>query len=101
MAKTDDTRNRRVSPKGILEREEGKKLDFILLPSIHKVQIMEFLLTLSMDGLEKYLSTKYPSFVANCACILRQGKIREYMELLQLCKQMEREERMNSRNVKE
>ena len=46
------TKNRRTTPKGIMERVTGKKLESNVLPAAHKVLIMEYLLSCPMKEIQ-------------------------------------------------
>lgn len=90
-------RNRRVTPKGNLEKMVGRKIDPNLLPAIHKVQIMEFLLTCSHDELVKYVSIDQPVFIVICAKMINEMKLDEYMSVLDRCRAMAREDALNAK----
>ena len=85
-------RNRRTTPKGILERVTGKKLENNILPASHKVLIMEYLLSCSTKEMIKYKELEYPTFINECAMLLFNGKLGEYISVLSQCRAMARED---------
>lgn len=86
-------RNRRTTPKGILERVTGKKLENNVLPASHKVLIMEYLLSCSTREIAKYKDIEYPTFIFECASLLSDDRLGEYMTILAQCYAMTKEER--------
>jgi len=90
-------RNRRLTPKGLLEKMVGRKIDPNLLPAIHKVQIMEFLLTCPASELTEYQGSENPSFICQCADMLREGRMLEFTQVLNLCRIMAREDALNAK----
>ena len=86
------TKNRRTTPKGILERVTGKKLESNVLPASHKVLIMEYLLSCSTKEIEQYKDITYPTFIFECATLLSDDRIGEYMTILCQCRTMARED---------
>ena len=86
------TKNRRTTPKGILERVTGKKLESNVLPAAHKVLIMEYLLSCPIKEIEKYKDITYPAFIFECATLLIDDRIGEYMTILCQCRTMARED---------
>lgn len=90
-------RNRRIGPKGALEKMAGRKIDHNLLPAIHKVQIMEFFLTLPANELVVYQSQDNASFITQCAEMLREGRIFDFVRVLDLCRQMAKEDALNTK----
>lgn len=89
------TKNRRTTPKGILEKVTGKKLDNNILPAAHKVQIMEYLLSCPTKEVMKYKEIEYPTFIFECATLLCEDKMGEYMEVLCHCRAMAKEDKEN------
>ena len=98
MARTP--RNRPFSPKSIIEKAAGKKIDRNVLSATHKVQIMEYLLACSIDEMAKFTDNSYPTFVVECSLMLMAKEIDKYLRMLQLCKQIEREEKMSKNEQK-
>lgn len=92
------TKNRRTTPKGILERVTGKKLENNILPASHKVLIMEYLLSCPMKEIQKYNDIEYPAFISECATLLYNDRLNEYISILHQCRQMEREDEANERH---
>lgn len=90
-------RNRRLTPKGMLEKMVGRKIDPNLLPAIHKVQIMEYLLSCPHGTLAEYQDNDNPSFICQCVDMLREGRILEFTQVLNLCRQMAREDALNAK----
>ena len=90
-------RNRRLGPKGLLEKMVGRKIDPNLLPAIHKVQIMEYLLTCPTNELPEYQSDDNPTFVCQCVDMLREGRMLEFTQVLNLCRIMAREDALNAK----
>lgn len=90
-------RDRRTTPKGIVEKVSGRKIEPNLLPATHKVQIMEYLLTCDNEELTRLVDNNHPAFVVLCARLLCDRKISEYMNLLRLCRLMTREEAINAK----
>lgn len=86
------TKNRRTTPKGILERVTGKKLESNVLPAAHKVLIMEYLLSCPTKEMTKYKELEYPTFIYDCALLLCNGKLDEYISALNQCRAMARED---------
>ena len=85
-------RNRRVTPKGILEKVTGKKLENNIMPAAHKVLIMEYLLSCPINEIAKYKDITYPTFIYECATLLNEDRIGEYITILCQCRTMARED---------
>ena len=77
--------NRRTTPKGFLEKETGKKIDRPLMPSKHKVQIMEYLLTLPYNKIQEYVKDDFPAFVVLSAKMLLDGNLALYIATIKEC----------------
>lgn len=59
------------------------------LPAKDKVAVMEYLLTLEACEVKRINeSDKATAFVSLCANILRRGKLMEYMQILEMCRNM-------------
>ena len=90
-------RNRRITPKGILEKVAGRKIDPNLLPALHKVQIMEFLLICPSDELGQYQDNDLPVLITECADMLREGRLFDFTRILDLCRKMAKEDALNAK----
>lgn len=90
-------KNRRVTPKGMLEKETGRKIDPNLLPAIHKVQILEYLLSCPASELHDYQHADMPEFIFEAAKLLDDGKLLEFIQVLNLCRIMAREDGLNTK----
>ena len=91
------TKNRRTTPKGIMERVTGKKLESNVLPAAHKVLIMEYLLSCPTKEMTKYKEMEYPTFINECATLLCNGRLGEYIGVLDQCRAMAREDANNAK----
>lgn len=91
------TRNRRVTPKGILEKVSGRKVDPNLLPASQKVQIMEFLLSCDYDMLGELADENYPAFIMLNARLLIDRDLRSFIGILRQCRLMAREDALNAK----
>ena len=91
------TKNRRTTPKGILERLTGKKLENNVLPASHKVLIMEYLLSCPTKEMTKYKELEYPTFINECVTLLCNGRLGEYVGVLNQCRIMAKEDEENAR----
>ena len=89
--------NRRTTPKGILEKMAGRKVEHNLLPAIHKVQILEYLLTCPASELNKYQQGDCPEFIYESAKLLIDGKLLDFIGVLNLCRIMAREDALNAK----
>lgn len=93
MAMTE--RNRRVSPKGMIEKMTGRKMEINLLPAIHKVQILEYMLTCSREEVQQLGADGMCAFVVMNAKMLCEGRMVDYMNVLRQCRLMAKEETLN------
>ena len=93
-------RNRRTTPKCMLEKAVGKNLSVCMLPALHKVQIMEHLLSCPASELNRYQTGEWPNFIYECAHMLIDGRMLEYMQCLAICRQMSKEEGENALDAK-
>ena len=93
----NEQKSRRFTPKGILEKMVGRKIDPNLLPAIHKVQIMEYLLTCPFEEISELRGKDIPIFVAICARMLANEEIARYMSVLNRCRLMAREDALNAK----
>ena len=91
------TKNRRTTPKGILERVTGKKLESNVLPASHKVLIMEYLLSCPTKEMTKYKDIEYPTFINECAILLCNGRLGEYIGVLNQCREMAKVDTENAK----
>jgi hypothetical protein len=87
------TKNRRTTPKGIMERVTGKKLESNVLPASHKVLIMEYLLSCPTKEVQKYSDIEYPTFINECATLLYNDRLYEFMKVLSICRDMAEEDK--------
>lgn len=90
-------RNRRFTPKGLLEKMAGRKVDPNLLPAIHKVQIMEYLLTCPASELNDYQSPDCPNFIYESAKLLIDSRLPDFIGVLNQCRIMAREDALNAK----
>ena len=90
-------RNRRLTVKGVLEEMVGRKIDPNLLPAIHKVQIMEYLLSCPQGELSEFQSNENPTFICQCVDMLREGRMLDFTKILNLCREMAREDALNAK----
>jgi len=90
-------KNRRITPKGLLVKMVGRKIDPNILPAIHKVQIMEYLLTCPISQLVEYRESNIPTFIHVSAKMLVEGRIPDYMSVLNQCRIMAREDALNAK----
>lgn len=59
------------------------------LPAKDKVAVMECLLTLSANDIRRINENdKTTAFVGLCTNILRRGELMEYMQILEMCRNM-------------
>ena len=86
------SKNRRTTPKGIMERVTGKKMESNILPAAHKVLIMEYLLSCPISEIAKYNDISLPTFIYECATLLNEDRIGEYITILNQCRTMARED---------
>lgn len=87
-----DTKSRRITTKGVLEKVTGKRLKNNLLSAKDKVEIMEYLLQCQTAEMIGYNDNTYPTFIVECALLLIDNKFSEYMAILDKCRQMARED---------
>ena len=90
-------RDRRITPKGILEKMAGRKIDPNLLPAIHKVQILEYLLTCPASELNDYQTADCPNFIYEAAKLLIDSKLPDFISVLNQCRVMAREDALNAK----
>lgn len=79
---------RRKTAKGILKDACGKDIERNLISAIDKVDIMEYLLSCSMDEVIGYNRNQYPSFIVSCALLLANNHLKEYMGVLEKCRRI-------------
>lgn len=92
-----EQKSRRFTTKGILEKMVGRTIEPNLLPAIHKVQIMEYLLTCPFEEVAELRGKDIPIFVAICARMLANEEIVRYMSVLGRCRIMAREDALNTK----
>lgn len=90
-------RDRRVTPKGILEKMAGRKIDPNLLPATHKVQILEYLLTCPASELNDYQAADSPNFIYESAKLLIDSRLPDFINVLNQCRIMAREDALNAK----
>ena len=90
-------RNRRFTPKGLLEKMAGRKVDPNLMPAIHKVQIMEYLLTCPASELSDYQTPDCPNFIYESAKLLIDSRLPDFISVLNQCRIMAREDALNAK----
>jgi len=90
-------RNRRITPKGVLEKMAGRKVEPNLLPAIHKVQIMEYLLTCPASELNDYQTPDCPDFIYEAAKLLIDSRLPDFISVLNQCRIMAREDALNAK----
>lgn len=83
---------RSLKAKGILERACGRKLTNNIITPADKVEIMEYLLACPVSEMSGYNDPSMPSFIVECAVMLLNNQIREYMGVLSICRHMARED---------
>ena len=81
----------------MLEKVSGRKIDPNLLPAIHKVQILEYLLTCPASELSDYQSSDCPNFIYEAAKLLLDSRLPEFINVLSLCRIMAREDALNTK----
>ncbi len=90
-------KQRRFTPKGLLEKMVGRKIDPNLLPAIHKVQIMEYLLTCPANELSDYQTGDTPNFIYESAKMLIDSRLPDFISVLDQCRTMAREDALNAK----
>ncbi len=90
-------RNRRFTPKGLLEKMSGRKIDPNLLPAIHKVQILEYLLMCPASELNDYQTSDIPNFIYEAAKLLIDSRLPDFISVLNQCRIMAREDALNAK----
>ena len=94
------TKDRRTTPKCMLEKATGKSLNIEMMPAAHKVQIIEYLLSCPASELNEYQHGEWPNFIYEAAKMLIDSRLNELMQVLALCRQMAREDETNARELK-
>ena len=97
MAQKEKIRDRRVTPKGVMEKVSGRKIDSNLLPALHKVQILEYLLTCPASELDKYQTPDTPNFIYEAAKLLLDSRLPDFIAILNDCRTMAREDAINAK----
>lgn len=80
----------------MLEKVSGRKIDPNLLPATHKVQILEYLLTCPAKELSEYQHGECPNFIYEAAKLLIDSRLPEFINVLNVCRQMAREDALNT-----
>lgn len=84
--------NRRATAKGILKRLSGKVIEANIIKAIDKVAIMEYLLQCPAEEMMDYNKNTMPTFIVECAMMLINNQIVDYMTVLEACRKMARED---------
>lgn len=92
-----DNHKRRSTAKGVLKRLSGKVIEANSIKSVDKVTIMEYLLQCPRQEMMEYNSVDIPTFIAECAEMLINNQIVDYMTVLEVCRKMARED-VNTRD---
>lgn len=87
-----DNHNRRATAKGILKRLSGKVIEANIIKAIDKVTIMEYLLQCPAEEMMDYNKNTMPTFIVECALMLINNQIVDYMTVLEACRKMARED---------
>lgn len=87
-----DNHNRRATAKGILKRLSGKVIEANIIKAIDKVAIMEYLLQCPAEEMMDYNKNTMPTFIVECAMMLINNQIVDYMTVLEACRKMARED---------
>ena len=87
-----DNHNRRATAKGILKRLSGKVIEANIIKAIDKVTIMEYLLQCPRQEMMDYDKGEMPTFIVECATMLINNRIVDYMAVLETCRKMARED---------
>lgn len=90
-------RNRRFTPKGILEKMAGKKIEPNILPASHKVLILEYLLSCPASEINNYQTADCPNFIYEATKMLLDSRLGDYMSVLNQCRVMAREDALNAK----
>ena len=91
-------RNRRTTPKCMLEKAARKSLAVSILPASHKVQILEYLLSCPAHELNQYQTSEWANFIYESARMLIDGRMLEFLQCLDMCRKMAKEEDENEEN---
>lgn len=78
-------KNRRSNVKSLLEKKTGKRYRE-LLSDEDKVIIMEQLLQCSYNEVMACKEGDMPTFIVVCALMLEDGRLPEYMDMLEKCR---------------
>lgn len=84
-------RKRQIKTKTLVQQMSGKKIAN-LLPAQDKVDIMEYLLQCPASELHAYVEKRYPIFITECAMLLAEKRIGDYIALLRQCRAMATED---------
>ena len=87
-----DNHKRRATAKGILKRLSGKVIEANIIKAIDKVAIMEYLLQCPAEEMMDYNKNTMPTFIVECAMMLINNQIVDYMTVLEACRKMARED---------
>ena len=87
-----DNHKRRATAKGILRQLSGKTIESNIIKAVDKVVIMEYLLQCPAEEVIEYNKNTMPTFIVECAMMLINNQIVDYMTVLETCRKMAREE---------
>ena len=84
--------NRRATAKGILRQLSGKTIEANIIKAVDKVVIMEYMLQCPAEEMIEYNNNSMPTFIVECAMMLINNQIVDYMSVLEICRRMARED---------
>ena len=87
-----DNHKRRATAKGILRQLSGKMIESNIIKAVDKVVIMEYLLQCPAEEVIEYNKNTMPTFIVECAMMLINNQIVDYMTVLEACRKMARED---------
>lgn len=85
-------KERRLTAKGVLEKVCGNDVDRNHISPVDKVAIMEYLFSCPMGEVVRYNDNDLPSFIVSCALLLINSQLKEYMEVLRVCREIAKED---------
>lgn len=87
-----DNHKRRATAKGVLRQLSGKTIESNIIKAVDKVVIMEYLLQCPAEEVIEYNKNTMPTFIVECAMMLINNQIVDYMSVLETCRKMARED---------
>lgn len=87
-----DNHKRRATAKGVLRQLSGKTIESNIIKAVDKVVIMEYLLQCPAEEVIEYNKNAMPTFIVECAMMLINNQIVDYMSVLETCRKMARED---------